>query len=79
MPMTLANWEERFAQATGRVKCAEGKVRAALLPVIPDRATWEEFLICVGAEWKNWKARLSERCSAPLKTRQSGPRFLVQL
>ena len=63
MPITLADWEKRFAEAIGRVKCAEGKVRAALLPVIPDRATWEEFLTCVGAEWKNWKARLSERPS----------------
>src|SRR5262249_26467410 len=36
----------------------EGKVRAALLPVIPDRGMWEEFLGCVGAEWKDWKVQL---------------------
>ena len=63
MPTTLADWEKRFAEAIGRVECAEGKVCAALLPIIPDRARWEEFLTCIGAEWKNWKGRLSEHPS----------------
>jgi hypothetical protein len=59
-PTTLADWEKRFALSIGGVECADGKVRAALLPVLPDRGKWEEFLTCVRADWKNWKGQLLE-------------------
>jgi hypothetical protein len=60
MPITLVDWEERFTRAIGQVECAGGRARAALLPVVPDRPTWEAFLACVAEEWKSWKNQLSE-------------------
>lgn len=58
MPVTLADWEKRFAPALASVGCADGKVRSAILPAIPERGTWEDFLTCVGIEWKIFKSRL---------------------
>src|SRR6516165_10520984 len=65
MPITLADWETRFAPTVGRIECPEGKVRAALLPV-PDRGMWEEFLGSVVAEWKDWKVQLLKHPSCLL-------------
>jgi hypothetical protein len=53
-PTTLADWEKRLAPTISGVECAEGKVRAALLPIIPDRANWEEFLTCVSDQLIGW-------------------------
>jgi hypothetical protein len=61
--MTLADWEKFFAEAIGRVECADGSPRAALLPTIPDRPTWDKFLACIGEEWKAWKGQLLQHPS----------------
>ena len=63
MSITLADWEKRFAQAIGRIECVEGRARAALLPIVPDRPTWDTFLACIGEEWKAWKGQLSQHPS----------------
>ncbi len=59
MPATLAEWERSLADEIARLPSTEGAKRAALLPVVPDRATWDTFLVCVHDHWSEWKPALS--------------------
>src|SRR5690349_15316366 len=63
MPTTLADWEKRFAPALARGDSAARGWGSALLRPIPERTTWEEFIACVGIEWKSWKSKLLDHPS----------------
>ena len=63
---TLADWEEYFRAKIQRGSCSNSASHAVLLPVVPDRVTWDAFLKSVRDEWKNWKSRLSHRPSCLL-------------
>jgi hypothetical protein len=57
---TLADWETYFA---AKVQCGVSSIgtsHAPLLPIVPDRVTWDEFLVSVRGEWRAWKRQLSK-------------------
>src|SRR5712692_7436093 len=62
----LADWEEYFRAKIQRGGRSNGASRAVLLPVVPDRITWDAFLTSVRGEWENRKSQLSERPSCLL-------------
>jgi len=55
---TLADWENYFAAKIQRGGHSNGASHAVLLPVVPDRITWDAFIASVRGEWKNWKSQL---------------------
>lgn len=55
----LGDWEEHFAAKVERDSRSKGASHAPLLPVVPDRITWDTFLTSVRGEWKDWKSDLS--------------------
>jgi hypothetical protein len=59
MPTTLADWDKQFAQAISQTVRTRVKEHATLLPLVPERTAWEEFLASVGANWQNWEDQLS--------------------
>lgn len=56
---TLDDWEKYFAAKIQRDERPNGISHAPLLPVVPDRVTWDAFLISVRGEWRAWKTQLS--------------------
>lgn len=54
----LADWENGFAQAIERVGRSVGARRPHLLPVLPDRGRWGDFVASVNTEWKEWTTDL---------------------
>jgi hypothetical protein len=63
---TLADWETYFAAKIERDERSNGTSHAPLLPVVPDRVTWDAFLVSVRGEWRAWKTQLSDRPSCLL-------------
>lgn len=55
MASTLNSFESSFAKAFEQVAQGTRQKAGALLPIIPDRAKWEEFLEATKAEWKSWR------------------------
>ena len=53
----LQNWESRFAKAIGAITADQRDTSGALLPVIPPREEWEQFIADVQSEWWNWEWR----------------------
>ena len=58
MASKLASWEIDFAKKLESVDTEKRKKAGALLPIVPDRGRWEEFLETARAEWKNWRGNL---------------------
>jgi hypothetical protein len=58
---TLADWENHFVAKIRRDSRSGNASHAALLPVVPDRVTWDAFKTSISNEWASWKSQLSER------------------
>lgn len=54
----LADWEANFDARIQSRECSKGASHAPLLPIVPDRVTWDEFLASVRGEWRAWKSQL---------------------
>ena len=53
--MPLADWEKRFASSLREMlKDQRGKA-GAMLPVIPSRDEWDQFVAEVRNEWWHWE------------------------
>lgn len=63
---TLADWETYFTAKIHRGERSNGASHAPLLPVVPDRITWDAFLVSVRGEWSAWKSQLPGRPSCLL-------------
>lgn len=61
-PIPLGDWEETFEKALQVINEAGRQMACALLPAIPNREQWDEFLRSVKIEWKAWRRNL---CSYP--------------
>lgn len=51
LPM-LKTWEKRFRKDIGKITESQRQKAGALLPVIPDREAWNEFLGLIKTFWK---------------------------
>jgi hypothetical protein len=56
---TLADWENYFAEKIQGRERSKGASHAPMLSTVPDRVTWDSFLVPVRAEWRTWKNQLS--------------------
>lgn len=54
----LQNYEIIFEKEFLSIDTAVRQKAGALLPVIPDRLKWDDFLATVKAEWKTWRSNL---------------------
>ena len=59
----LADWEANFDARIQSRERSKGASHAPLLPIVPDRLTWDAFLVSVRGEWRAWKSQLSARRS----------------
>ena len=55
---TLADWEANFDARIQSRERSKGASHAPLLPAVPDRVTWDAFLVSVRGEWRTWKSQL---------------------
>jgi hypothetical protein len=62
----LAEWETYFDAKIQRSERSNVPSHGPLLPAVPDRVTWDAFLVTVRGEWRSWKSQLSERPSCLL-------------
>ncbi len=58
MASKLISWEIDFAKALEQVDTEKRKKAGALLPIVPDRGKWEEFIETARGEWKAWRGNL---------------------
>ena len=65
-PLALKDWEKRFAPAIQKIALPETNKAGVLLPVIPDHAQWDDYLLSVRTEWKKWKSGLWQHPSCLL-------------
>ena len=56
----LPSYEIDFEKEFLRIDTAVRQQAGALLPVIPNRVKWDDFLIAVKAEWKTWGSNLEQ-------------------
>ncbi len=57
--MNLTNWNAHFEASLEQISFEDRSRAGSLLPVIPNRQQWEEFLSQVKAEWRAWRRNLS--------------------
>lgn len=55
---TLQSWENDFVSALERIPAVEKNIIGVLLPLIPDRSSWDAYLTLVKSEWHNWRSNL---------------------
>ena len=53
--MPLQDWQTRFASAIDAIAPDQRAKSGALLPIIPPREDWEQFIADVRSEWSHWK------------------------
>ena len=70
----LPSYEVNFEKEIQRIDLPIRQKAGALLPVIPDRVKWDDFLTAVKAEWKTWRSNL-ERCTYCLAVLYGGLAF----
>ena len=63
---SLTDWEADFVAKIQRGKRSNLASHAPLLPVVPDRVTWDAFQTTVRREWRTWKTQLSRHPSCLL-------------
>lgn len=56
----LLNYEINFEKEILRIDMAIRQKAGALLPVIPDRVKWDDFLATVKIEWQSWRNDLEQ-------------------
>lgn len=56
----LPSYEIDFEKEFLRIDMAKRQQAGALLPVIPDRVKWDDFLVAVKTEWKTWRSNLEQ-------------------
>ena len=56
----LEHWENDFSKALQNIDKAEREKAGALLPVIPNREKWNQFLESVKTEWESWRRNLQK-------------------
>ena len=57
---TLEYWENYFSKAFQNIDKSKREKAGALLPIIPDREKWNQFLESVKTEWQSWRKNLKE-------------------
>jgi hypothetical protein len=62
----LGDWEEHFTTKIQRRERSKLASHAPLLPTVPDRVTWDVFLVSVRGDWRIWKNQLSRHPSCLL-------------
>lgn len=60
MSESLADWENHFVAKIQRTRRSNRSSHAALLPAIPDRASWDRFLQLIRNEWQSWRLQLQQ-------------------
>lgn len=70
----LPSYEINFEKEIQRIDLPLRQKAGALLPVIPDRVKWDDFLTAVKAEWKTWRSNL-EQCTYCLAVLYGGLAF----
>jgi hypothetical protein len=60
MPKTLQEWNVEFRYRTGNVSAESRSKAGAWIRVVPAREEWDEFLVAVKAEWRNWLRNLGQ-------------------
>ena len=55
---TLEHWENDFSMVLQEIDKPEREKAGVLLPVIPDREKWNQFLESVKTEWQLWRKNL---------------------
>ena len=59
----LEDWEDRFSKALGNIDVSKRNKAGSILPVLPSRADWNEFLTSIRNEWQRWHDDLHQfRC-----------------
>ena len=53
--MPLQDWENRFANAIEAIAADQRAKSGVLLPIIPPREDWEQFIADVRSEWSHWE------------------------
>ena len=50
--LKISDWEERFREEIEKIDESQRQKAGALLPVVPDREKWNEFLDLMKKFWK---------------------------
>ena len=59
----LEDWEDRFSKALDNIDVSKRHKAGSILPVLPDRVDWNEFLTSIRNEWQRWHDDLYQfRC-----------------
>jgi hypothetical protein len=54
----LNEWEHRFKEVLEQIELSEMNLAGALLPIIPNREDWSEYIKQVSIEWCDWSENL---------------------